>query len=114
MIQESDLGVGVQVLYVPSHVREEYKSGLAEDYLKSPDTEIGFVSSWNWERQVIFCRFYWKQTQALRTTANSEGCSPEDLIQYNYFPQDNVEQIMHFMRTNPEFYGWVEQGRGHE
>jgi len=86
MIDESDLGVGVQVLYVPSHVREQYKSGLIEDYLKSPDTEIGFISSWR--DGTVFCRFYWKRTPALRTTANSEGCSPEDLIAYNYFPQD--------------------------
>jgi hypothetical protein len=111
MIDESELGVGVQVLYVPSHVREQYKSGLIEDYLKSPDTEIGFISSWRWELGAVFCRFYWKRTPALRTTANSESCSPEDLIPYNYFPQDNIEQILHFILEKPKFYGWHEQGR---
>lgn len=116
MIDESDCGVGVPVLYAPRHVREKYKSGLAEDYLKSPDTEIGFISSWRFESylQVVFCRFYWKRTQALRTVANSEGCSPEDLIPYTYFPQDVVEQTLSIVRGNPEFYGWFEQGKGRE
>lgn len=112
MIDESDCGVGVPVLYAPRHVREQYKSGLIEDYLKSPDTEIGFISSWR--DGTVFCRFYWKRTPALRTTANSEGCSPEDLIPYTYFPQDVVEQTLSIVRGNPEFYGWVEQGRGQE
>lgn len=109
MIDERDFGVGVPVLYAPEHVQEMYKGGLVEDYLESPDTEIGFISSWR--PGVVFCRFFWKRTQALRTTANSEGCSPSDLFLYTYFPQDVVEYTLHILRSNPDFYGWVEQGK---
>lgn len=107
MIKQSDLKVGLQVMYVPSHIRERHNFN-PDSYLSSPETEIGFVSSWR-GGDVVFCRFFWKRTLDLRTVANSEGCSLDDLFAVNYYPQEHVDATIGMMREEPEEYGWHEQ-----
>lgn len=80
---------------------------MYEKYKELRSSEIGFVSSWH--DDAIFCRFFWDRTHNLRTVANSEGCSPDDLFEYTFFPQEDIDNLIRKMRKDPYYYGWHEQ-----
>jgi hypothetical protein len=62
---------GTQIILVPSH---------ADGNVEHEDCEVGFVTSVS-PSGTVFCRFWSKRNPGmLRTVANSEGCSPDDLI----------------------------------
>lgn len=109
MINKEDLEVGRQIIYVPSYIRQTYKTPKPDGYLVIPETEIGFISSWR--KDVVFCRFFWRRSSQLRTVANSEGCSAEDLFVVKCFNDDTVEHLISKMREDPFYYGWFEQER---
>lgn len=103
------LRVGKQVAYIPSHVIEKCGSARRAIVTDADDVEYGFVSSWN--EQTIFCRFWSLQfPKELRTTANSEGCNIEDLYLYPSRMQSVVDDRINALRTDPERWGWHEQG----
>ena len=110
MIKQVDLKVGLQVMYAPSHIRSRHDFA-PEIYLESPETEIGFVSSWR-GGDVVFCRFFLQRTLELRTVANSEGCSLDDLFIVNYYPQERIDAMVDAMRKEQDKYGWYEQKGG--
>ena len=103
-----ELRVGMQVAYIPPHVRGMCKNNLPR-MLKHPDTEFGFVSSWR--DGTVFCRF-WSQynPKQLRTLANSEGCDRFDLEAHDHYSPLMVETVLKMLRGDPERYGWHEQG----
>lgn len=107
MIKQENLKVGLQVMYVPDYVRKEFCYRESE-YWKSPDVEIGFVTSWVHDK-LMFCRFFYRTGHGLRTVANSESCYPEDLFEINYYDQRYIDRTIEMLRKQPEKYGWVEQ-----
>jgi hypothetical protein len=111
MINNNQLFVGLQVVYVPRYIVERNKT-LGE-VLKDKDTEFGFVTSWN--KNVIFCRFWLKEKPGeLRTVANSEACDKFDLFPHESVSQTAVIKQIQKMRRDPERYGWREGARWKE
>jgi len=75
---------GDQIIYIPHH---------AKGNPKHPDIETGFVTSVN--EQFVFCRYWSKQYPwQLRTVANSEATSPQDLIKSITTFQTIVDDIL--------------------
>lgn len=70
--------------------------------------EFGFVSSWR-KNGTVYCRF-WSQhdSTGLRTIANSESCSIQNLQSYVVVPQEFVTATISKLRANPTKYGWHE------
>ena len=60
---------GTQIIYVPDHAKQ----------IDHQDCELGFVYSVNEKTGMVFCRYFWKDQDTLRATANSEA-SPFSLI----------------------------------
>ena len=111
MINNNQLFVGLQVVYVPRYIVERNKT-LGE-VLKDKDTEFGFVTSWN--KNVIFCRFWLKEKPCeLRTVANSEACDAADLFEHESAPKTMLIKQIQKMRRDPERYGWREGARRKE
>lgn len=104
MIKRSDLKVGLRVMYVPSHIREECSEYRYAEY---PDTELGFVTSWN--DTYVFCRFFSRYTLKLRTVANSEACDISDLFPSDFISQEFVDKTISSLRLFPAAFGWIEQ-----
>ncbi len=108
MNKDTPLKVGMQVAYVPSHVREECENDW-DRIVEHQDTEFGFVSSWNDE--TVFVRFWSQYWMAgIRTLANSEGCSWQDLELYDSHADFEISKVIAKFRAEPERYGWREQG----
>lgn len=108
MNKDTPLKVGIQVMHIPPHVREEC-NGNWDSMINHADTEFGFVSSWN--EKTVFARFWSKHWMAgIRTVANSEGCNWENLELYNSHADFEVLRAIERFRENPEEYGWHEQG----
>ena len=107
MDSKTPLIVGMQVAYIPNHVREA-SDGKTAKLFEHADTEYGFVTSWN--EETVFVRFWSKYIPiAIRTVANSEGCSYADLEPFNSHSVQEVEEVIERMRSNPDMYGWREQ-----
>ena len=117
MIDRNKLSVGLQVAFIPSHVREECSNVLSK-MLKHEDTRFGFVSSWKYKDNLfptIFCRFWNKfHPTVLRTLSCSEGCDPIDLIKYDSRTQEVMDATLKILRDDPMRYGWTEQKEQHE
>ena len=109
MIKKEDLKVGLQIIHVPQYIQQTNRMPIPNGYLVFPEVEIGFVTSWRTD--IIFCRFFWRRSPQLRTIANSEGCSAENLFVVKYFNDDTVEHLISKMRGDPLYYGWFEQKR---
>lgn len=107
MHKYTPLKVGTQVAYIPPHVREECEGNWDCIFLH-PETEFGFISSWN--KKAVFVRFWDSRLlQTVRTLSCSESCSYEDLELYNSHSIYKVESVIEEYRANPEKYGWYEQ-----
>jgi hypothetical protein len=115
MIDAKELRVGLQVAYIPQHVRD-YSKGVIWKSLKHPDTQFGFVSSWRTEdnlTKTVFCRFWSKiHPYALRTLSTSEGCDNLDLEVFDSRSLSKMDEILTTLRSDPEEFGWREQGGG--
>ena len=74
---------GDQILYMPSHAKDE----------NDPVCERGFVTSVRGD--IVFCR-YWVQgsLDVLRTKANSEGTNVRDIVLRNSVPQSEVAAML--------------------
>lgn len=94
-----------QIAYVPSHVRAWFggSHGLAIN-AKANGVEYGFVTSVRPskvgahqgvenKKVVVFCRFWSPFGHRLRTSANSEGCNPDDLILHKCTEDYVIEAI---------------------
>ena len=67
---------GDQIVYVPDHAKKDHQRGL-----NHPDVEFGFVTSVREDMEGAFCRFFLsRESEELRTTANSESCNNRDLL----------------------------------
>lgn len=74
---------GDQIIYIPSHA----------DGPDHKDSEEGFVTSVRGDS--IFCRYWSKHDRnILRTLANSEATSPEDLILADTRHQNVINNIL--------------------
>jgi hypothetical protein len=104
------LKVGTQIVYFPSHVREECGNDF-DKMIAHPDKQFGFVSSWR--EETVFCRYWHNHSEryenTMRTLANSEGCSWRDIEVYNGHSVYEVERLLEMFRADPERYGWNEQ-----
>lgn len=79
---------GQQIAYIPNHAAGD---------ITHPDVEFGFVTSAT--DTTVFCRF-WKKNRIvleLRTTANSEGCYPENIVESHYTDQENIDRTIRIM-----------------
>lgn len=81
------IDVGAQVAYVPNHV--------AKDNLLHKDVEFGFIERYTWDSAV--CR-YWNRNPReglrLRTLANGERCSIENLVPFVMTDQANIDKLL--------------------
>lgn len=70
---------GMMVYYVPKHAQRESVRGYTMPSYMTEGVERGFITSAS--EEFVFCRYFNKRTTGwdLRTTANSEPTSPEDL-----------------------------------
>ena len=78
------MDIGTQIAYIPNH---------AEGEITHPDTEFGFVTSWNEDPANVFCRFWakgWPGT--LRTTSCSESTPKANLVEHESVFQERVEE----------------------
>lgn len=82
---------GTQVLYVPNHTEGD------ENH---PDVEKGFVWDLSYTLPIVWCRFFHRDAKTLRTTANSEPVSVEDLVIKDSFPQNFIEQLVSQIETD--------------
>lgn len=74
-----------QVIYVPNHA---WSNGQPDT--EHPDCEEGFVVIDLGDTKVS-CRFYYRNRTQLRTTANAEFCSRENLVVRNHRAQSTIE-----------------------
>lgn len=77
------LAPGTQIIYVPMHA----------DGILHPDAELGFVTS-NAGGKNVFCRYWSKSHDGLRTLANSEATPVENLVIKDTREQDVVDELM--------------------
>ena len=83
---------GTQIAYIPTHAQEWAKQ-VQQDPLKHRDVEFGFITSVG--DKFVFCRFWYKSDLTrLRTKANSEAVSPEDLTFYQSVPELRVRSAL--------------------
>ncbi len=70
---------GMAVYYVPKHARYESSRGFTMPVYAEKGVERGFITSVS--EEFVFCRYFSSLTPSseLRTKANSEPTSPEDL-----------------------------------
>lgn len=106
------LRVGKQVVYIPRHTLWMYNTPEACVKSCDRDIEFGFVSSWNSE--MVFCRFWSRQHNGLRTTADSEGCHINDIWFYPSRKQEHVDKKIEALRSNVQEFGWCEQEEGEQ
>lgn len=78
-----ELGVGTQVIYVPTHAGGD---------VNHPDCERGFVTSV--KRETVFYRFWREDLSELRTKSCSEGCDASQLIVADSVPQSRVNYAL--------------------
>lgn len=97
--------VGMQIAYVPLHVKEMAKFGGGFE-LNSRGVEFGFITSLGVNS--AFCRFFMPGARSiggLRTGANSESASYDNLYalpEEYQVPQDDIEQ---FIKENYDYKG---------
>lgn len=94
-MKTEELAVGKQIVH--------------KSYPEDPG-EYGFVTSWKSDG-TVYCRF-WSQhdSTGLRTIANSESCSIQNLQSYVVVPQEFVTATISKLRAEPYRFGWHEQG----
>lgn len=83
-VDPSKLTPGTQIAYVPMHA----------DGIDDPDVEFGFVTSvrtMEWGSTVVFCRYWSKYHDDLRTQANSEGANLSNIVLHESRPQADVD-----------------------
>ena len=80
---DSDLKVGTQVVYVPTH---------ADGDSEHPDCEEGFITSV--QPGFAFCRYWSKTHGGLRTLANSERTPICALVVKATHPQSQVDSFL--------------------
>lgn len=76
-----------QIIYVPLHANGD---------LNHPDCQAGFVTSMRRLGSgagTVFCRYWSKHHDGLRTQANSEGCDPQFLVKKDTRPQELVDRL---------------------
>lgn len=86
---------GTQIVYVPGHGDR--------DNIEFPPCEAGFVTSTN--NKFVFCRFWYPDLVTLRTKANSEPVSPDDLIIQDTVNQSNVDYVLENIDENYFYRG---------
>lgn len=93
-LRKSDLKPGTQILYIPSH---------ADGDPNHKDCEAGFVTSVMETKDFAFCR-YWRtrDSNELRTRANSEATPIINLVVEKARPQFLVEEIMKWIEEKNE------------
>ena len=103
MANPKDIKPGTQIVYVPSHLRDQIK--IPADYWKVEGVEFGFVTSVR--NDVAFCRyFYSKTSEALRTIANSEA-TPLFLLDVYYHHRDNlINSLMKMISNDDPYKDW--------
>lgn len=75
---------GTQIAYIPNHAKGD---------INDPDVEFGFVTSIRGD--VAFCRYWHRdRPEELRTTANSEATSMDNLVEHNSKLQGLVDQLL--------------------
>ncbi len=74
---------GTQIIYTPLHTKGD---------LSHSDCEPGFVSSVR--GNTVFCRYWSKYHNGLRTQANSEGTDQEMIVVKDTVPQSRVERAI--------------------
>ena len=88
-----------QIAYVPTHIRASYGGSYREAIKAGAEgIEYGFVTSArpsqvDPDTDIVFCRFWSPFGPRLRTSANSEGCSPDDLMLHKCTEDFVVEAI---------------------
>ena len=82
----------MQILYVPNHAMGD---------ITHPDVEAGFVvgTHSDAEHSVIICRFF-NRDGSLRTVANSERCSPLNLVEFSRYDDDLVRLVLDAILDN--------------
>ena len=82
----SDCKPGVQIAYFPTHANGNWYH---------PDLEEGFVECVNKDERTATCRFWNKRgMRTLRTLANGEKCSVDDLMSFVSVQQSVVEKLL--------------------
>lgn len=77
---------GTQIIYIPDHAGED---------TSHPDCQTGFTTSDIRSDRYIFCRFWSKCSPGeLRTKANSELTSVENITVATSVPQEQVEAAL--------------------
>ena len=91
----------MQIAYVPTHVMEigEFPSMDSAARANADDVEFGFVTSVRDSlvepgTRIVFCRFWARNGFRLRTTANSEGCDPTNLVAFKYTEDKVVNALI--------------------
>jgi hypothetical protein len=74
---------GTQIAYIPGHAKVQ---------ISHPDVQFGFVTSKTVNG--AFCRYFRKDGQALRTTANSELTPWGYLVLCNHHTEGEIERIL--------------------
>lgn len=80
-----DLKVGTQILYIPNH---------ADGNIFHNDVEYGFVTSIAPSLNIVYCRYFFKNSNELRTMANSEAASIENIYIGQYCDQSEIDSIV--------------------
>lgn len=83
-----DFKPGTQIIYVPNH---------ADGDINHPGCEEGFVTSTKTiddDVLLVFCRFWSKHHDGIRTLANSEACFACDLVIKDTHNQKRVDDFM--------------------
>lgn len=92
--------VGKQIVYVPSHIIEEYASreAIPESILSDRAVEYGFIFSYSSDIDLLFCR-YWlagKVGVELKTKANSELTPMRNLFEYDSVAPQIIDNWLKF------------------
>lgn len=91
-VTRSNVRIGMQVIYIPSHVIEFTK--LGGNPVDDDSVEYGFVT--NYSHGTVFCRFFYPNKD-LRTKANSESTPYESLFilpEDRRVPQEFVDNFI--------------------
>lgn len=83
MVNET-LPRGTQILYVPDHA----------DSVDHPDIECGFIWVKHYSRTAYLCRFWREDKRTLRTLANSEVVSIENIVVCDSVPDSVVREAI--------------------